>query len=159
MLMGNKRAAFLWAAAALLCMVAIFVFSAFPAERSSGMSDSLVDWPFALFEKWFGVSISLAAREFLHRFIRKAAHLLIFLLLGVCAANTVRRAAWGGWRVFWISLCWCSLYAATDEFHQLFVPGRACMWQDWLLDTAGALIGIGAVLLFMRRGKTKAMKK
>ena len=37
-----------------------------------------------------------------------------------------------------ISAC----YAATDEFHQLFVPGRSGEVRDVLVDTAGAVIGI-----------------
>ena len=34
-----------------------------------------------------------------------------------------------------------SLYGMTDEAHQLFVPFRESGWQDWLADTAGAVIG------------------
>ena len=34
-----------------------------------------------------------------------------------------------------------SLYGVTDEVHQLFVPFRESSWQDWLADTAGAVIG------------------
>lgn len=34
-----------------------------------------------------------------------------------------------------------SAYGVTDEFHQLFVPGRACDPVDWLVDTAGATLG------------------
>ena len=33
-------------------------------------------------------------------------------------------------------------YAATDEFHQLFVPGRSGQISDVLLDSAGALAGV-----------------
>ena len=34
-----------------------------------------------------------------------------------------------------------TLYAATDEFHQLFVPGRACLATDVAIDSSGALLG------------------
>jgi VanZ family protein len=34
-----------------------------------------------------------------------------------------------------------SLYGMTDEMHQLFVPFRESSWQDWLADTAGAVVG------------------
>jgi VanZ family protein len=34
-----------------------------------------------------------------------------------------------------------SLYGITDEVHQFFVPFRESSWQDWLADTAGAVIG------------------
>ena len=36
-----------------------------------------------------------------------------------------------------------SLYGASDEFHQLFTPGRDSSVFDWLADTIGS--GIGAV--------------
>ena len=32
------------------------------------------------------------------------------------------------------------LYAATDEIHQLFVPGRAGRFSDVCIDTLGAVI-------------------
>ena len=32
-------------------------------------------------------------------------------------------------------------YAATDEFHQWFVPGRSCEVRDVCVDGTGALIG------------------
>ena len=35
-----------------------------------------------------------------------------------------------------------ALYAATDELHQYFVPGRACMFTDVCIDSFGALLGI-----------------
>jgi VanZ like family len=37
-------------------------------------------------------------------------------------------------------------FAALDEWHQVFVPGRQCSVMDLLLDA----MGIGAVLLFYR---------
>ncbi|MDY6314114.1 MAG: VanZ family protein, partial [Clostridia bacterium] len=41
-----------------------------------------------------------------------------------------------------ISLLCSALYAASDEFHQLFVPGRSGEFRDVCLDSAGALTGI-----------------
>ena len=33
-----------------------------------------------------------------------------------------------------------SLYGASDEFHQSFVPERDCSVWDWTADTAGAVL-------------------
>jgi hypothetical protein len=42
--------------------------------------------------------------------------------------------------VLWSSLAG-SLYGASDEIHQLFVPGRVADVRDWAFDTSGALVG------------------
>ncbi len=34
-----------------------------------------------------------------------------------------------------------SMYGATDEYHQWFVPMRTADLRDWIADTAGAAIG------------------
>lgn len=34
-----------------------------------------------------------------------------------------------------------SLYGVTDEFHQIFTPGRSCDPMDWLVDTIAASLG------------------
>ena len=51
-------------------------------------------------------------------------------------------------RVWWWTLP-VSLYAATDELHQLFVPGRNCDVLDWLADSAGAVL-LAAIWLELR---------
>lgn len=43
------------------------------------------------------------------------------------------------WALAWILAV---LYAATDEFHQLFVPGRGAWIVDVGIDGAGALLGL-----------------
>ena len=56
-----------------------------------------------------------------------------------------------------LSWTFCILYAASDEFHQLFVPGRAGLITDVCIDSAGALLGIllflAALRLTSRRAK------
>lgn len=48
-------------------------------------------------------------------------------------------------RVSWGAIAIAGVYAATDEFHQLFVPGRACDPVDWLIDMAAVAL---VVLVF-----------
>lgn len=42
------------------------------------------------------------------------------------------------------------LYAALDEIHQLFVPGRYCDIFDWTADMIGASIGILLVIFLLK---------
>src|SRR6516225_3065988 len=34
-----------------------------------------------------------------------------------------------------VAVMFTSVYGATDEFHQWFVPGRSSDWHDWVADT------------------------
>ena len=40
-----------------------------------------------------------------------------------------------------LAIVTASVYGITDETHQFFVPFRESSWQDWVADTAGAVIG------------------
>ena len=44
----------------------------------------------------------------------------------------------------------CFLYACTDEYHQLFIEGRAGQFTDVLIDTAGASLGCAIVVLIYK---------
>ncbi len=44
-------------------------------------------------------------------------------------------------------------YALSDEFHQLFVPGRCCSFSDFLVDSAGILIASFLYTLSLRLRK------
>jgi VanZ family protein len=71
--------------------------------------------------------------------LRKLAHLAEYAILGALlyrATGQTRVAVGLG-----------SLYAASDEVHQVFVAGRAGSPLDWALDTAGVVAG---VLLYAR---------
>ena len=49
-----------------------------------------------------------------------------------------------------------SLYGITDEFHQIFTPGRSCDPMDWLVDTIAA--GIGALACYFALKAWRARK-
>ncbi len=44
-----------------------------------------------------------------------------------------------------------SLYGGSDEWHQLFTPGRSSDIHDWFADTTGGLLGIASYLLLRAR--------
>lgn len=136
---------------ALLMM--IFGFSAENADESSESSGSLIERLLEIIDKNY-VNLSddekKAAVERFSYPIRKAAHFSEFAALAFFTAlhlASVNHAA-GRAAIAKIPL-WAWLFstacAASDEIHQLFVPGRAGMASDVLIDSAGALAG---VLLF-----------
>ncbi len=46
------------------------------------------------------------------------------------------------------------LFAASDEWHQHFVPGREVRLSDWLMDALGVLAGLG---FYLKRQKWEIM--
>jgi VanZ family protein len=78
--------------------------------------------------------------------IKKLGHALGYGLL----AASVRHAL--GERRPWLAWLLAALYAATDEFHQSFVPGRHPSIVDVLaFDNAGALTGVWVYGAVVRR--------
>jgi VanZ family protein len=72
----------------------------------------------------------------------KTYHLGEYLVLGALMARALRasRAQWSSLMVAAVSVTLCSLWAASDEYHQSFVPGRDSSAFDWCADTMGALL-------------------
>jgi len=50
----------------------------------------------------------------------------------------------------------CLTYALSDEYHQMFVPGRVADWADVAADTAGAL---AMAALLARAGPPEALRR
>ncbi len=64
------------------------------------------------------------------------------------AAVTVRAKARGvrdvSWRAVVAAVVISSLYGVTDEYHQMFVPGRTFDALDIVADVLGSVVGAGA---------------
>jgi VanZ family protein len=44
-----------------------------------------------------------------------------------------------------------SLYGASDELHQWFVPNRSCEFWDWLADAIGAIAAVLIIKYFLSK--------
>jgi VanZ family protein len=106
--------------------------------------------PFLL---WLNPHMSEATIELIHHLIRKTAHFTEYGILGLLLWRLVHFepifAGWAVGREIVTALVLSALYASTDEFHQLFVPGRQSQVSDVILDTCGA----GFVLLLIWLGR------
>lgn len=80
------------------------------------------------------------------RLIRKSAHFIAYLILGFLVSHVMKNEAAVSPEIAWkrrgISLSLCVVYAVSDEFHQIFVPGRGPLLNDILIDGSGAALGI-----------------
>ena len=134
----------------VLIMIFIFVQSAFPADLSSRESGLIV----SLVRHFWD-----ADPETITFTVRKCAHFIEYLALGwsLLLPATKRFGRTGGLYA-WI---FGSLYAVTDEIHQIFVEGRSCEFSDMLLDSAGVLTGllIAAVIGILHAGKQNESRK
>jgi len=50
----------------------------------------------------------------------------------------------------WIAAAAAAVYGVSDEIHQRFVPGRMGIWQDWVADAIGAVVGAWIAWAFTR---------
>ncbi len=69
--------------------------------------------------------------------VKKTAHVAEYAVLGWLIQRA--RGSGGSWWQPWLIAI---AYAATDEFHQLFVPGRGARVVDVMIDSAGAAMGL-----------------
>ena len=130
----------------LLWMAVIFGFSAKPAEESADMSLSVGRWIGQAFvpayDGW-DEGKQEAFAEAINYPVRKTAHATEYAILGILVFMRCRyQNTWSRKRMILIAWGISTAYAATDEFHQIFVPGRAGMMTDVMIDSSGALAGI-----------------
>ena len=83
---------------------------------------------------------------------RKCAHLAEYSVFALLLWRAFRRPQrnnprpWNWREVGWVLLIVAS-YAATDEFHQIFVPTRTPAAHDVVIDTLGGVAGLFALWL------------
>ena len=144
--MKRKKTGMIWLIFTIIWMSVIFSFSAKKAVESEGMSHSVGKEIGRLIVPQF-TSWSEERQEQFAKMIdfpvRKCAHASEYAVLGVLMLGTAYSFAEDQGKKNRL-LCWCAgtAYAATDEFHQLFVPGRSCQFRDVCIDSAGILTGI-----------------
>ena len=66
--------------------------------------------------------------------LRKLAHFCEYAILGALLLRALGRAE--------LAVAAGVAYAATDELHQHFVPGRHAAFRDVAIDAAGVLAGV-----------------
>lgn len=124
----------------ILCMIFIFIMSNSSAIESSDQSGIIT----TLLNK----ILKLENVDLLEFIIRKLAHLLEYIILGILMINCLKD--YNIKNIIFLSILFCFIYACTDEVHQLFIPGRSGKIDDVLLDTLGSIIGVVFYKLFYK---------
>ena len=124
----------------ILMMGIIFVFSSFAAADSDRQSGLIVNALTLAFPELENV-------DFLVNFIRKSAHFIEYAIFGFFTARAFKLSN----KSPWFAVPFCALYAASDEYHQTFTPGRSGELGDIALDSLGATFGIFIYWITHRR--------
>ncbi len=132
---------------ALACMVAIFWLSSIPGE-------TLISSARPFFKQAPTTIPARVGKKPVRIEWLKIGHFIGYAALGAALlhgfAPTTRRP--GLW-----AMAGAALYAASDEIHQAFVPGRHAGWQDLALDIAAA--GLAILLLTLLLALARRVKK
>ncbi len=151
----------------VIWMAVIFCFSAVPADESNKQSLNIVNKAIEKFEakssfndntpnlnnvknniqnntttqqlQYISKNKNLILE--LNKVLRKFAHASVYFILYMLILNLIYQVKQEyKFTYCMISIMVCFLYACTDEFHQLFVDGRAGLFSDVLIDTLGATV-------------------
>lgn len=123
----------------------IFGFSSQDAEESGGLSSSIAEFILRQVNHE-GIGDSQLILERTESIIRKVAHFSIYTLVGFLLMSLMSTYDFKENKRIIASLYIGTLYATSDEIHQLFVPGRSGQIVDVILDSMGVLLGILLVL-------------
>lgn len=155
----RKRRSLLWLALMLVWMAVIFCFSAQPGDESSVSSNWLADRLVGMLGFWYDGLPGPERQLWYARFtllIRKTAHMCEYAVLAILAFLWLRdRFSLSERNTALLTFLLCSVYAASDEFHQTFVPGRSGKPLDVLIDALGAVLAILPLCFCMQKRRRR----
>ena len=156
---SNKLKVIVYGVFVVIWMVVIFLYSAQNAVKSGASSSGLTHFLLnALTQLGIISACNITPTEFVRTegLIRTLAHFSEYFIFGIItfkfASYTFAKKMF---EKFIYPFTFCVLYAITDEIHQFYVPGRAMQLEDWLVDSAGVLVGVLIVLLITKKRKIK----
>jgi len=145
--MKNNKTKYILLAITILWMTTIFYFSSQPVVESSAISQTITQKIVEITNNIYNNHPPDFLTNYIFstdHFVRKTGHAWEYMILGILVLSCLR--------IFRIkrtaisAILICMLYAASDEFHQIFVPGRGPLVSDVALDTVAA--GFGVLLVF-----------
>ena len=139
-------------------IVLIFVFSTEDAERSDrtsgGISRAVIRLVYPDYDRKTPEE-QQACYDSIQHLVRKSAHFTEYTILGLLIRLCLE--SWFGRRKGMLPASWAlgTLYAGTDELHQLLIDGRSGQWTDVLLDSGGVMTGVLIASLILYASWTK----
>lgn len=140
----------------LICMFTIFMFSSDNDVESNKKSDGVIINAYKIF-----LRKNLSKKEqkyYIEKYVtyvRKTAHFLIYLILGLSIISLIKEYREVDTKAIIIALMISVIYAASDELHQTFIPGRSGEIRDIIIDSLGSLTGIYIYYLYSKIRRKK----
>jgi VanZ family protein len=121
---------------------------------SPGFSRGLLAWTLQLLH----LRVSPGTFRLLHAFVSRLAHLTEYAIFASLLYGCPGEKTPWLWRPRRAVVCIlvAAAYSLTDEFHQLFVPGRHASLRDCGLDTIGAALAMLALYIQARPSLNRA---
>ena len=132
-------------------MALIFYFSHQAGSESSSLSGGITEF---LLQPFHLTSDQMSS---FHTFIRKTAHFTVYFILGLLLFHAIQVST--AMKRTSLAFSIAILYAASDEFHQTFIPGRSGELRDVAIDSVGSLTGILTYFLCMMIIKNARLQK
>lgn len=152
----------------ILWMSVIYGFSSNDAQASTEQSNIVTEFLIRIFNPTFDSLAEDVRDELVATYdgiVRKTAHFCAYALLGALMSACLIFAPFVSpaalpYKPSLAALALCVAFAASDEYHQTFVDGRAGRFTDVLIDGAGAVCGIifAVTVLLLVEKKIKAKR-
>ncbi|MBQ7119149.1 MAG: VanZ family protein [Oscillospiraceae bacterium] len=145
--------------ATLYWMLFIYGFSAESGSVSGGKSMKLAAFFERIFKNTIGRGLSYNTGDVvftISHIMRKCAHMAGFFILAVLVFLLIESIAEK--RKLLSPIAFSVLFAASDEFHQMFVPGRGPSINDVGIDSCGVVLGVMFTALILKRARKKVVK-
>ncbi|NLK74836.1 MAG: VanZ family protein [Clostridiales bacterium] len=138
----------------VILMIIIFCFSHQQAEGSNEKSLPIANGILSIHENITNTSYDGEERveklNIINHVVRKLAHFTEYAILAISVAFFLWTWNFKDLRLILLSIIITSIYAVTDEVHQLFIPGRSGEIKDVLIDSLGGIAGALLFYLFTR---------
>lgn len=136
------------------------MFSHQPSDESSGTSGNVIRAILRIIPGYSQMEEIEQEKlvELLQPIARKLAHFSIYTLGGILLALNINEYALNNKKKFLFSCLAGFIYSVTDETHQIFIPGRAGMITDVVIDTIGVVLGVALVWVVIEIIKRKKEK-
>ena len=142
-----------WLLMTILWCMAIYLFTATPSFTSKNTKDVVqetVQTSYHAPHKDTNDTKFYLTTDDLNQIMRKSAHVVLFGMLACLTWNTLRFKK----NRYILSWLFVAVYAASDEWHQSFVPGRGAAVHDVVLDSTAAFVLLSIIFLWQsKRGK------